>query len=399
MFDYNFGKDIRLFNMKDILVDKFMEQRDIKQKLNISVEKKMFGFSLFEGIFYFVREVLVYTVLLTVYLNNQLTIDNFLMYVSLVASFGIISKGITEDIGKIVELSRYITDYRGFVDEEDDDDEQDNLKKVLEQKQWDSFTIEFKNVSFKYPNSEKYVLKNINFVIEKGDHISIVGFNGSGKTTIVKLLCRFYEPTDGAIYFNGVNIAEYSKKSCRKSISAVFQESKLFAFSMLENITLDSEELNKEEFWKVIESVGMKKKIEELNNKEYANVLKNLYDGGVEFSGGEKQRLYIARAMFKDNHLLLLDEPTAALDALAEKKIYENFSEISKGKTTIFISHRLNSNKFCNKVILLEQGKIVAQGSHEDMLLKCEAYKSLYQMQAHYYIDTKDWGSTAYETI
>lgn len=397
MFDYNYGKEIRLFDMKNILVNKFIEQKKIKQNLNIAVEKKKFAFSLCEGILYFIREGLVYGILVSSFLHDKITIDNFVMYIGLVTSFAVIAKALTEDVGKMIELSPYITDYRMFV--EKDKQEKEQNKKDLSQYELETFSIEFRNVSFKYPKSEKYVLKNISFIIENGSHVSIVGLNGAGKTSIVKLICRFYEPTKGQIYLNGINIQEYSKESYLKRISAVFQESKLFAFSVIENISLDFKEPNKESFWRIIESLDMKDQIEKLSGKENTNVLKNLYDDGVEFSGGEKQRLCIARGMYKNADLLLLDEPTAALDALAEKKIYESFSTISKGKTTIFISHRLNSNKFCDKVIFLEKGEIAAQGSHEEMIKNCETYKKLYQMQAHYYIKNENGGDSIHEAV
>lgn len=244
--------------------------------------------------------------------------------------------------------------------------------------------LEFKNVSFTYPNSDREILDNISFKINKGEKISIVGLNNAGKSTIVKLICRFFKPNSGEILWNGINIKEYNKEKYMEKLSCVFQDFALFPLSIKDNIVADKD-FFKEKVYKIIEDVSLLNRINSLPEGIDTYLNKEIYDGGTDFSGGEKQKLAISRGIYRNGELVILDEPTAALDPLAESEIYENFNELTNNKTSIFISHRMSSSKFCDKVLLLDDGKIVDFDSHENLMKGNNLYKDLYLAQAQYF--------------
>lgn len=384
MHDYRFGKELRLFNLVDILTSKFNKQKTDKYMLNTAIEKQMTISNGIEGGLSFICELTIYLFLLFVFFNQGLAVDDFILYTGMAASFHLIAKGLIGDLAILFSLNASISDYREFVvsntkfiDRKEEIERQKGAEKNCHE-------IVFQNVFFRYPGAEQDVLKGLNFTIQSGTHVSIVGINGAGKSTIVKLICRLYQPDSGKILLNNKDIWDYTMQEYMEKIAAVFQESKLFACSIAENICFQKT-IDKQRMWKALRMVGMEEKIRGLKNQENSNALKYLYDDGVEFSGGEVQRLCIARAVYKQSDILLLDEPTAALDALAEQSIYESFSQLSKDKTTVFISHRLNSNRFCDKVLYLENGQIISQGTHDELMQKCESYHSLFMMQAQYY--------------
>ena len=244
--------------------------------------------------------------------------------------------------------------------------------------------LEFKNITFTYPGTEKTILKDMSFDISKGEKISIVGFNGSGKTTIVKLISRFYTPEKGEILWNGVNINEYNYESYIKEISAVFQDFKLFAYSLSKNV--DLEEKDKQQIKDCLYQVGLKEKIESLPNNIDSFLSKEFSDEGIDLSGGEKQKIAIARAMYQETSLAILDEPTSALDPLSESEIYQHFNELVQDKTTIYISHRMSSSKFCDRIIVLDDGRVAANDSHDNLMKnKTEVYYQLFTAQSAYY--------------
>jgi ABC-type multidrug transport system fused ATPase/permease subunit len=243
--------------------------------------------------------------------------------------------------------------------------------------------IEVKNLTFIYPRSETIILNNISFEINAKEKIAIVGLNGAGKTTLIKLLCGLYKPTSGEILVNGFPINDYNYNSYIKTIGAVFQDFKLFAYSIKNNIspTSSTEKINE-----VIEQLDLRKVIDNLPNGIDSNYTKNLYDDGVELSGGEQQKIAIARALIKDASLVILDEPTSALDPLAEASIYENFSQLTKDKISIFISHRMSSSVFCDKILVIENGIKVSFDTHSNLMKdKDSLYFRLFSTQAKNY--------------
>jgi ATP-binding cassette subfamily B protein len=248
-------------------------------------------------------------------------------------------------------------------------------------------TLSFNNVTFTYPNSDRIILDQVSFDIKKGEKVSIVGLNNAGKSTIVKLICRLFEPDSGQILWNGTDIREYDYNAYIDEISCVFQDFQLFPLTIRENIDTEHGELesSSEDIWKVLEDVGIREEIEALPKKLDTYMDKSLYEDATDLSGGQKQKLAIARSIYKRADLVILDEPTAALDPLAESEVYEKFNELTQNKTSIFISHRMSSSIFCDKILLLQDGKIAAFDSHENLMKGHNLYRELFEAQASNY--------------
>lgn len=245
--------------------------------------------------------------------------------------------------------------------------------------------IAFEHITFSYPNSDKVILNDVNFSIKKGEKISIVGLNGAGKTTLVKLLCRLYHPDSGTIRINGVNIFEYEYESYMKQIAAIFQDYKLFAFTIRENITCNKSKKDMR-MEQIISDVDMEEKIKELPNGIETLFGKEYDKAGIEMSGGQSQKIAIARALYKDASLIILDEPTSALDPIAEADIYQNFNQMVEGKTALYISHRMSSSVFCDKILILNNGILEDFDTHKNLMKKTEGlYYQLFSSQAENY--------------
>lgn len=248
-----------------------------------------------------------------------------------------------------------------------------------------SFEIEFKNVSFKYPSADDYSLKNVSIKITNGENLAVVGRNGSGKTTFIKLLCRLYDVTDGEILINGVNIKEYTKDSLMSLYSVVFQDFKMFSLPLYQNISI-GEEYDKEKLFNCLEEANIKDRTLKLPKAEQTYLYKDIDKDGVEISGGEAQKLALARALYKDAPIVVLDEPTASLDPIAENEIYSRFNSFTQNKTAIYISHRLSSCAFCNKIAVFDKGRLVELGTHKELLKNDSTkYYALWTAQAKYY--------------
>lgn len=247
------------------------------------------------------------------------------------------------------------------------------------------FEIEFNNVSFKYPKSENYVLKNINLKVNNGEKLAVVGRNGSGKTTFIKLMCRLYDVTDGEILINGINIKEYSKESIIKLYSVVFQDFKIFSTTLAQNISAN-EEHDKERLYDALDKANIKDRVLAMENKESTYLYKDLDKSGIEISGGEAQKLALARALYKDSPVVILDEPTAALDPVAENEIYNRFNSFVDNKTAIYISHRLSSCVFCSRIAVFDKSHLIETGTHQELLNSNGKYSELWNAQAKYYV-------------
>lgn len=291
---------------------------------------------------------------------------------------GVMKMAVT--FGKTEEMVPIVNYYYDIMNIEDD--------MVYGEKEIDltsKFEIEFKDVSFKYPGSENYALEGINLTIHNGEHLAVVGRNGSGKTTFIKLMCRLYDVDSGEILINGINIKEYSKESLTKLYSVVFQDFKLFAVPLCDNIAADKK-YDKDNLYCCLEQANIKDRVERMGEKENTYLYKNIDKKGVDISGGEAQKLALARAFYKDSPLVILDEPTAALDPVAENEIYSRFNSFTENKTAIYISHRLSSCIFCDRIAVFDNAKLVEQGTHEQLLNSGKKYSELWNAQAQYYI-------------
>ena len=260
----------------------------------------------------------------------------------------------------------------------------------------DSVTIDIVNVSFKYPKDEKNVLDNLSLSIKAGEKIALVGENGAGKSTLIKLLCKLYKPDSGTIYLNGIDISKIPDDIYWELIGVVFQDAMIFPFSIKDNITLE-EKVDEDRLNKAINDSEIKEIIEGLPKGVDTVLLRILDDEGLDISGGQRQKLYLARALYKNSKFLMLDEPTAALDPLAEAKLYEQYHLLSKGKTSIYVSHRLASTKFCDRVAYLKDGKIIELGTHDELMALNREYKALFDIQAKYYGENDAGKEALYE--
>ena len=249
-------------------------------------------------------------------------------------------------------------------------------------------TYIIENFSFTYPGRQKAALESLNLSIEAGQFVTICGPSGSGKTTLIKLLLRIYHPTQGRITLNGVDIADIPYRQYTSRIGVVLQDFSLFAYSLKENIIFDGD-FNFEKLHEVIDKSGLTSKVEKLPNGIDTAIYRELDDNGIEFSGGEGQKLAFARALYKNADILILDEPTGALDPIAEYQLFSRLNDVSDNKTTVFISHRLSSTHFCDNIVVLQNGSIIEQGSHVELMNQNGFYADLFNTQARYYKESK----------
>ena len=332
-------------------------------------------------------DIVIYAVLITSVIFGALTVANFSLNFSIVYAISGRVSGIMQGILRLQSFNLAMNDYRKVLETygEHISEQENNSAELI------GFCppkIGFKNVSFMYPNTQKYVLKNLSFTIESGERISLVGENGAGKSTIVKLLCRLYEPTEGYILLNGRNYLEYSEDTYRKLLSVVFQDTINYAFMIKENVSMRPENMTDEtKVTAALEKAGLMDKIKTLPNGYDSNLIKYIYPDAVALSGGENQKLAISRALYKNTPIMILDEPTAALDAFTESYIYRTFADMTNGKSAVFISHRLASSKFCDRIIMLKDGRTEGIGTHDELLRSCEQYAELYNIQAQGYVE------------
>lgn len=377
--DYRYGKDIRLYDSADMMcrkADAYTKEMTATWKEQAKKERRNnYGFNFANAL----RDGLSYFYIGVQALKKVITIGDFSMCVSGASKlYGALS-GLVSSCQCIVKWSNYFYQYIKFA--EYPKALVVGTKSVLE----GQHEICFENVSFQYPRSEEYVLRNVNLCLKQGEHLSLVGLNGAGKTTMVKLLCRMYDVTEGRITLDGVDIREYATEEYRKIFAVVFQDFRLFAFSLKENIAF-SKKARKEQIEKVLKLSGFYEDALELPEGLDTMLFKSFDENGTELSGGQKQKVAISRALYRDAPIVILDEPTAALDPLAEYDIYCKFHELVRNKTAIYISHRLSSCKFCDRIAVFANGTIKEYGTHEELVnLPGGIYATMFEAQAQYY--------------
>lgn len=379
--DYNTGKEIRLYKEQNLIehtaTDKLLTDGEkLLKKASLHTAKSssfvaILGALVGFGIYLFIGVKGLYGLFgigsLVLYCGSFMQIIN-----------GIMKMAVT--FGKTAEMVPLVNYYFEIVNVKDN-----MTYGVKELDLSDKFEIEFNNVSFKYPNTESFALKNINIKINNGEHLAVVGRNGSGKTTFIKLMCRLYDVTDGEILINGINIKDYSKESIIKLYSVVFQDFKIFSITLAQNISAN-EKYDKERLYDALDKVNIKGRVLAMENKESTYLYKDLDKSGIEISGGEAQKLALARALYKDSPVVILDEPTAALDPVAENEIYNRFNSFVDNKTAIYISHRLSSCAFCNRIAVFDKSHLVETGTHQELLNANGKYSELWNAQAKYYV-------------
>ncbi|RKN86065.1 ABC transporter ATP-binding protein [Paenibacillus ginsengarvi] len=381
--DSSIAKDIRIYNMKtwiDSMSEFFMrEQYNWQNK----IASKRYRQALLEALLIVVRNGGAYVYLIWKMDHHEISIGEFVLYFGAITGFGQWLEQIVGRIGKLSTAHYKVNDYRHLIDTTDKMRRTEGAPLPPTD---EPVEIVLDNVSFHYEGSKELILDRIHLNIRKGERLAIVGTNGAGKTTLVKLICGLLEPVSGRVLLNGTDIKEFNRDEYYTLITAVFQNVCLLPVSIANNITFCSdEEVDWEKLYTCTELAGIKSKIESLPNGFATNLVPSVTDQGVQLSGGENQKLLLARALYKDAPLIILDEPTAALDPIAENQMYLKYDELTKNKTALFISHRLSSTRFCDRIILIQDKTITETGTHDELMALGGAYKEIFDIQSQYY--------------
>lgn len=371
------SKDIKLYGFSDYLVKTAADFIYQIEHINAKYTKQSAAISGVRALLNLVRELVAYAYLTYLVLKNRLSVSEFIFCFGIITGF---SNWIMNLVFSFMEISRCCTDcalYREFVEES-----------VSEGKPEVDFgevrSIEFSNVFFTYPASDTETIRNMSFKVNKGENIAIVGENGAGKTTAIKLLCGLYYPSEGDILINGRSSREFSSDSYFDLFSAVFQDYCFMPMTIAENITAE-QSYDKERLFAAFDKAGITDKINSLSEKENTLMVKDVYKNAADFSGGEKQKLLLAKAVYKNAPVLILDEPTAALDPISENELYLKYNELTEDKISFFISHRLSSTRFCDRILFIKDGAVAESGTHEELMAKKGAYYRMSQTQSMYY--------------
>lgn len=384
--DFENAKEVRLYDMSPWINEISDDCLKTHRHLHSRIQWRAFLTGSINNFLNLLRDAFAYIYLIIMFSKNAITVGDFTMYFSAVTSLSGTLTGLSE---KITELTKYDLKIKDIRKTEKMPSSRNRGKGISAPKE--NIEIEFRNVSFRYPNAENDTIKNISFKIKAGEKLALVGVNGAGKTTIVKLLCGLYLPTEGEILLNSHPINDYNIYEYYSLFSAVFQDISLMPYSIAENIaaTTEKDEIDFEKVKNSIEIAGLKERVDALPLGVDTPFNKNINEDAVDFSGGEKQKLALARAIYLDRPMLILDEPTAALDPIAENEMYMKFNEISRGQTAMFISHRLASTRFCDRIIHLENGEIIENGTHDELIAANGKYAMMYGLQSKYYSDSE----------
>ncbi|MCQ6564024.1 ABC transporter ATP-binding protein [Paenibacillus mendelii] len=379
------AKDIRLYDMKSWInhaAKSFMNEKNTLEK---QVETKHLLQRLFEAFLIFIRNGGGYIYLIWKMLHTDMTVGEFTLYFGAISGFGLWLHQIVRTINGLSNASCKVDDYRNLMDTKDklmrsEGEQIPALNEPVE--------IVLENVRFHYEGSDQTIVDDINLTISKGERLAIVGVNGAGKTTLIKLICGLLEPVSGRVLMNGMDIRRFNREAYYSLITAAFQNVCVLPMSIAQNITFkDESDIDTEKLEKCVELANLKEKMDRLPKRYSTQLVPSVVDDGVNLSGGELQKLMLARALYKDAPLIILDEPTAALDPIAENQMYLRYSELTNNKTAIYISHRLSSTRFCDRIIFVEHGKIIETGTHDELLARGGKYKAMFDVQSQYYKD------------
>lgn len=380
--DVQSGKDIRIFGLGKWIVGKYDQAIKKCRRLYFQRDIREYGSNMLDTALDAVRDLVCYLYLI-LQLSQGMRISEFVFYLGLVAGFsnwiGMISKRVVS----VKQESDNISELRNYLLLEEEAPSGGKLAET------DRIEVVFDHVSYRYHGAEEETLHDVSFRLASGEKLALVGLNGAGKTTIVKLMSGLYLPTSGTVYVNGISTRALDRSAYFAKQAAIFQEPFQTSYNIAENIALE-ETYDRAKLWKVLAQAGLDEKVKSLDRQLDTHLGKDIAQDGIMLSGGEMQKLLLARALYREAQLILLDEPTAALDALAETEIYQKYQTLMQGKSVLFISHRLASTRFCDRILLLAEGRIQEQGTHEELMQEQGAYYQLFQVQSKYYDKAED---------
>lgn len=382
--DFSYGKDIRIFNLRKRIMDNYQEEINAFLKLFAQIRNREYLYGLLGIVTLLITNVLTYGILIQNVLNGM-PVSSFTMYVAMTTSLMALLLEFGNDLAFVWNEGEYVNDFYRLLDAPLTLEGEKTKADVFTKADDKTLEIVFDHVTFRYPGTEKNIFTDLNFTIHAGERLAIVGVNGAGKSTLVKLMTGLFAPTEGHIYINGMDITELKKSEVYDLYSAVFQDVNVLAFSIRENVGCASDGVNDERVLTALDKVGLGDKVKEFEKGLDQMLLKVVDENGTDFSGGERQKLSIARGLYKDAPMVIMDEPTAALDALAEAEIYENFSGLVEGKTAVYISHRLASTRFCDKIALFNADGLSEYGTHDELMEKKGKYYDMFVIQGKYY--------------
>lgn len=385
--DISAGKDIRLYNMSGWFLHLLDSAQKAQNRIYAKIWDWYFANNIADGTLKFIRDILIYVYLITEICSGNMSAPDFIFYTGIVSSLSDLLWDLEENLHDLAGASFCIRCIREFLDTPDP---LDNGSAKLAAPIYQKASLTLEHVSYRYPGAAKDTIHDLSLTIHAGENLALVGLNGAGKTTLVKLLCRLYHPTQGRILLNSIPIEQFKRNDYFSLLSVLFQNSAFLPLTVDENIaSCPAGQIDHSRLSESYRSSDIALKIDHLPYGGSTFMNREIHDNAVDFSGGELQKLLLARAVYRRTPILILDEPTAALDPIAEHQIYVKYTELAKGRTTLFISHRLASTRFCDRIILLENGQIVEEGTHETLLGKNGRYAELFRIQSKYYQDEK----------
>ena len=378
-----FAKDIRMFGLRGWLEDLWGSTMRLYSAFCAKRERKYIWANIIDIVLTFLRNGIAYAFLIGITVKNGLPASQFLLYFAALSGFAQWVVEILDKLSVMHKQSLDISTIREFLDWDEPFDLNGGERIAFEPNK--QYEIRLDDVSFRYPKADKNTLSQINLTVHPGEKLAIVGLNGAGKTTLVKLVCGFLDPTEGRILLNGEDIRKFNRNDYYALFSAVFQEFSVLDVTVKENVAQCVDGIDETRVWQCIDKAGLTEKIQSLPKGIETHLGRRVFKDGVEFSGGQTQRLMLARALYKNAPILVLDEPTAALDPIAENDIYQKYNDMTHGRTSFFISHRLASTRFCDRIIFVDGGKIAEEGTHDELLKNGGGYAYLFEVQSKYY--------------
>jgi len=379
--DYNVGKDIRIYNLQNYVLGIQKQQIDFSTNLLIKTKKETLKYVFISTFVNHLLKIGVYVFVFFACISGSVGVGDITRYVSCITLLVITAGELISQFQSLINNNKYLERYFQYFDIPSSQERKGGIPVT-----GGKHEFEFKNVTFRYPNTKVDALKNISFKIHSGERISVVGMNGSGKTTMIKLLCRLYEPCDGEILLDGINIKEYIYNDYMRLLGVIFQDFKIFSFSLGQNIVV-SDNMDRQSIEIVLKKAGLATFLEKLPFGIETPLYRDFDERGLEISGGEAQKIALARVLYKDAAIMILDEPTAALDPISENDIYQRFNSVVEDKSVIYISHRLASCTFCDRILVFSEGNLVQNGTHHELVKNKDGiYFKLWNAQAQYYI-------------